>query len=63
MATLVYDLIFLSVVQVAGHSVDWGGTLLRIALPSALLNAILTPPFFWIMRTLDRRIARREMEW
>jgi rod shape-determining protein MreD len=63
LATLAYDLIFLSVVQVAGHSVDWGGTLLRIALPSALLNAVLTPPFFWIARTLDRWIARREMEW
>jgi rod shape-determining protein MreD len=63
LATLLYDLVFLSVVQVVGHPVDWGGTLLRIALPSALLNAVLTPPFFWITRTLDRWIARREMEW
>jgi rod shape-determining protein MreD len=63
LATLVYDLVFLSVVQVVGHPVEWGGTLLRIALPSALLNAVLTPPLFWITRTLDRWIARREMEW
>ena len=63
LATLAFDLIFLSVVQVAGQPVDWGGTLLRIALPSALFNAILTPPFFWMARTLDRWITRREMEW
>jgi rod shape-determining protein MreD len=63
LVTLVYDLVFLSVVQVAGQPVDWGASLLRIALPSAALNAILTPPFFWIARTLDRWIARREMEW
>jgi rod shape-determining protein MreD len=61
-ATMVYDMIFLSVVQVAGQSVDWGGTFVRIVLPSALLNAVLTPPFFWTTRLLDRWIARREME-
>ncbi len=63
LATLAFDLVFLSVVQLAGQPVDWGGTLLRIALPSALFNAILTPLFFWMAHMLDRWIARREMEF
>jgi rod shape-determining protein MreD len=63
LATLVYDLVFLSIVQISGHSVDWVETLWRIALPSALLNAVLTPAVYWMMRALDRRLAREEMEW
>jgi rod shape-determining protein MreD len=63
LATLVYDLVFLSIVQVSGDAVDWVATLWRIALPSALLNAVLTPAVYWMMRLLDRRLARAEMGW
>jgi rod shape-determining protein MreD len=63
LATLVYDLVFLSIVQVSGHAVDWVETLWRIALPSALLNAVLTPAVYWMMRLLDKRLARAEMGW
>ena len=63
LTTIVYDLVFLLVVRVSGDVVDWLPALLRVILPSAVLNALLTPVVLWGMRFLDNRFGREEMEW
>jgi rod shape-determining protein MreD len=62
LATIVYDLLFLLVVQVSGQTVAWLGGLWRIVLLSAALNALLTPVVLWGMRLLDRLFRRQEIE-
>ena len=63
LATIVYDLVFLLVVRISGGTVDWLASLLRIILPSAAINAALTPIVLGGMRILDNRFGREEMEW
>ena len=46
LATIVYDLLFLLIVQISGSPVAWLDSLVRIILPSAVLNAVLTPLVF-----------------
>jgi rod shape-determining protein MreD len=63
MATVVYELLFLLIVQISGQPVAWLESIWRLVLPSALLNAALTPIFFLTMRWLYSRYGRKEMEW
>jgi rod shape-determining protein MreD len=63
LATIVYDLLFLLIVQMSGQTVAWLQSLWRIVLPSAMLNALLTPVVLWSMRGLDRWFSRQEIEW
>lgn len=63
LATVLYDLIFLLVVQVVGGSVVWLASLFRIILPSAALNALLMPPVLILLRWLHLRLSHEEMEW
>lgn len=62
LSTLLYDLIFLLVVRISGQTVAWVESLLRIILPSAVLNAVLTPIVFSMMRWSYTRFSREEME-
>ncbi len=63
LATIVYDLFFLLVVRISGYPVAWLESLYRIILPSAVLNAVLTPAIFVVMRWLHARFGREDMEW
>ena len=63
LATLVYDLLFMLVVWVSGYRVSWLDSLFRLVVPSAVLNAALTPIIFVIMRWLNTRFGREQMEW
>ena len=63
LATVVYDLLFLLVVRISGYPVAWVESLLRLVLPSAVLNTVLMPVLFIIMRWLYTRFGRSEMEW
>ena len=63
LATVVYDMLFLLVVWISGYPVSWLDSLFRLVLPSAALNAALTPVVFVIMRWLNTRFGREEMEW
>jgi rod shape-determining protein MreD len=51
---IVYHLVLLAVLGWTGYAVDWGWALLRVAAPSALLNAVLAPfvqrPLGWLER-------------
>lgn len=63
LATIVYDLLFLLIVQISGQPVTWLDSVFRIVLPSGILNAVLTPIIFLTMRWLYTRFGRKEMEW
>lgn len=63
LATIVYDIVFLAIVQMTGGNVPWPDMLLRIVLPSAALNALLTPVFLWLLSKLNAAVGRKEMEW
>ncbi len=63
LATIVYDLLFLLVVRISGYPVAWLESFYRIILPSAVLNAVLTPVIFVVMRWLHARFGREDMEW
>ena len=55
---LLYHLIVLFAMAAVGHTVYWSYSLLRIAIPSVLLNTVLTPfvqqPVAWLGRRLRR---------
>jgi rod shape-determining protein MreD len=61
-ATIVGDLVFLLILWVAGETVRWLDSLFRIVVPSALLNALLTPFIFWLARRAHLRLRRAETE-
>jgi len=61
LATVVYDLLFLLVVQVSGNTVEWLPSLFRVIAPSALLNALLTPLVLGVMRMLYSHLKRDEV--
>jgi len=63
LATIVYDLLFLLVVGISGYPVAWLESFYRIILPSATLNAVLTPVVFVTMRWLHVRFGREDMEF
>jgi rod shape-determining protein MreD len=63
LATIAYDVLFLSIVWVSGQPVSWLDSLLRIILPSAVLNALLMPLVFAAMRVFSARFVQEEMEW
>lgn len=62
LATILYHLLFLVVVRISGHPVAWLDSLVRLVLPTAVLNTALTPVVFLIMRWLYTRFGRTEME-
>jgi rod shape-determining protein MreD len=63
MGTVLYNLSFLTLLQISGQSVPWLEALFRITLPSAALNALLAIPVFALMRFGHSRFLREEMEW
>ena len=60
---VVYHLILLTALTWTGHTVSWGFSLLRVAVPSALLNVALAPfvqqPLAW----LERRVRREGLRY
>jgi len=61
-ATPVYHLVCLSLLQVMGWPISWTDSLIRIVLPSALLNTALMLPVYGAMNWLHRRLAQAEIE-
>ena len=62
-ATIIYDLLFLFIVWISGQPVAWLDSLVRVILPSAILNTVLTPFVFIALRKLHVLFSRAEMEW
>lgn len=64
--TIAADLLFLAIVSLLpswGSAIpfDWIGSLVRIILPSALMNAALMLPFLGAMQWAHRRLVRPEI--
>ncbi len=62
LGTLIYDLLFMAVMVLTGHSVVWLETLGRIIVPSAALNALLIPIVLSLMRLVHRRLGGEAIE-
>jgi len=62
-ASILYGLLFLLLLQVQGQTVLWWDTLIRIIIPAAALNVILTPVVFPLLRWVYNRYFSQEMEW
>ncbi|MBN1135893.1 MAG: rod shape-determining protein MreD [Anaerolineae bacterium] len=74
LATVVYDLLFLFVVQISasplqaaplkgiseGSRVEWSGSLVRVIGPSAIVNTVVGLMILGAMRTLDRRFRHQD---
>lgn len=61
--TVIYDLLFLLIVRLSGYPVAWLDSLFRLILPSALVNTMLMPIVFVLLRWLNMRFGHAEMEW
>ncbi len=57
--TLLYHLLLLLLAFLMGEPANWGNTLLRVALPLAVVEAVLMVPFYLLVDRLDRRSRRR----
>lgn len=57
-ATSVYYLIFLALLQMMGWPVPWAESLLKVVLPSVLLNAALMPLVYGAVRWLYHKLTR-----
>lgn len=53
--TLAHGVVLALVVQIAGWSMPWLPTLADVILPSAILNALLITPLYWIVSAIVRR--------
>jgi rod shape-determining protein MreD len=58
LATLLYHLVLLAMLQLWGWTVDWVYALSRIAAPHLILNLVLMPFVYRMLGWLDRRTRR-----
>jgi rod shape-determining protein MreD len=63
LATIVYDFIFLLLLQVLGRPVPWVESAISIILPSTFLNVFLMLPVYWAIRWLDVKTGRERIGW
>jgi rod shape-determining protein MreD len=52
MGTVVYHLIYLALLAISGHPVDWAAGLAGVTLPAVLLNTLLMLPVYHLVRWL-----------
>jgi rod shape-determining protein MreD len=60
LSTLAYEVIILVILRVTGETVQWWGTLSRVVVPAAIVNAVLVPPVYGLLwlGSRDLRKAR-----
>lgn len=63
LASLLYNGLLLVLLNMLGWPAAWGESVVRIVLPSMLVNSLGMPFVYLIMRTIDRRTGREEMTW
>ncbi|OQY20181.1 MAG: rod shape-determining protein MreD [Anaerolineaceae bacterium 4572_32.1] len=63
LGTLLYQGLFLLIIQVTRGNVPWVDSLLQVTLPSLAVNALLMPLVFQIAVWLDRRVGRQDIRW
>jgi hypothetical protein len=60
LATLAYHLVLLTVLRLAGYSLDWLNAGTSVIAPRILLNLVLIPFVYRLLGWLDRRVRREE---
>jgi len=50
LGTILYHLIYLALLALSGHSVDWAASLADVTLPAVLLNTVLMLPVYHLVR-------------
>jgi rod shape-determining protein MreD len=63
LATLAYDLFFLLLLHMRGCSIAWADSLIKVVLPSTLLNVLLSPLVYKALYWLHRKTGPEEMAW
>ena len=60
LSTLAYESILLAALRLNGETADWWGSLVNIAVPAAIVNAILVPPLYGLLllASRDLQLAR-----
>ncbi|MBI3760412.1 MAG: rod shape-determining protein MreD [Chloroflexi bacterium] len=56
LGTIFFHLIYLAVLTVTGHPINWGDQLAYVTVPSVFLNVIAILPLYWLMRGLHERV-------
>jgi rod shape-determining protein MreD len=62
-AALLYDLFFLLLLQMRGASMVWADSLVKVVLPSTLLNVALSPLVYKALYWLHRKTGPEELAW
>jgi rod shape-determining protein MreD len=62
-ATLAYNLFFLLLLYVRGCSIAWTDSLIKVVLPSTLINVLLSPFVYKALYWLHRKTGPEEMAW
>ena len=63
LATLLYNGAVLLLLRILGWPTEWGTGLTRVVLPATLVNTLGMPIVYLVMRALDRRVGREEINW
>ena len=58
LSTLAYEVIILIVLRVTGETVQWWGTVARVIVPAAIVNALLVPPIYGLLWVSSRDLRR-----
>ena len=54
-ATLVYDVLILAFLALFGASIQWNDSLVRVVLPTAVVNAVIMPIIYFPLHLVQRR--------
>jgi rod shape-determining protein MreD len=63
LASLAYNLFFLLLLHTRGCSIAWADSLIKVVLPSTLLNVLLAPLIYKALYWLHRKTGPEEMAW
>ncbi len=61
-ATFFYHVLQAAVLQTLGHPLDWENFLVRVVLPTAVLNTLAMPFIYWLFHRIERR-AHPRLSW
>jgi rod shape-determining protein MreD len=62
-ATLVYQSAMVALLKLLGWPGTWGASLRHSILPSMLLNTLLMPALYVLLRWMHRRTGQETMDW
>jgi len=63
LASMVYNALFLALLQVLGRPIAWQTALLHVILPAALINTLIMPLVYFPLRRWHRRVIGPSLGW